>query len=388
VSRPLLIIFLTILVNLIGFGIIIPLLPFYAETFGASPLTIGLLFASFSLAQLFASPVLGAWSDKWGRRPVLIFSLIGTVVSFVMLAVAHSLAMLFAARIVDGLSGGNITTARAYIGDIATDENRAKSFGMLGAAFGLGFIIGPALGGLFARISYVAPIWAAAAITVAATLLAWFWLPETVHRVNAVSGSPWRALRELSGRADLRLLFAIDFLYWGSFAVYQTTFALFGARRFGFDATHTGYLLAAFGFLGVLVQVGLVGPVVKRLGERRTLTVGLIFAAVGWGGSAMTHSLPLFIAMLVPGALGIGLCNPSLVSLVSGAAGKHEQGRVQGAAGALESLGRTIGPVWGNGVLQWAGEGIAYGSAALVLLGTAALTTRYQRPQTPVTGRE
>ena len=387
-SRPLLIIFLTILVNLIGFGIIIPLLPFYAETFGASPLTIGLLFASFSLAQLFASPVLGAWSDKWGRRPVLIFSLVGTVVSFVMLALAHNLAMLFAARVVDGLSGGNITTARAYIGDIATDENRAKSFGMLGAAFGLGFIIGPALGGLFARISYTAPIWAAAAITVAATLLAWFWLPETVHRVDAVSGSPWRALRELSGRTDLRRLFAIDFLYWGSFAVYQTTFALFGARRFGFDATHTGYLLAAFGFLGVLVQVGLVGPVVKRLGERRTLTAGLIFAAVGWGGSAMTHSLPLFIAMLVPGALGIGLCNPSLVSLVSAAAGRHEQGRVQGAAGALESLGRTIGPVWGNGVLQWAGEGVAYGSAALVLLGTAALTTRYQRPKTPVTGRE
>jgi DHA1 family tetracycline resistance protein-like MFS transporter len=381
VSRPLLIIFLTILVNLIGFGIIIPLLPFYAETFGASPLAIGLLFASFSLAQLFASPVLGAWSDKWGRRPVLIFSLVGTVVSFVMLAVAHSLAMLFAARIVDGLSGGNITTARAYIGDIATEENRAKSFGMLGAAFGLGFIIGPALGGLFAHISYTAPIWAAAAITVAATLLAWFWLPETVHRVNAVSGSPWRALRELSARADLRLLFSIDFLYWGSFAVYQTTFALFGARRFGFDATHTGYLLAAFGFLGVLVQVGLVGPIVKRLGERQTLTAGLIFAAIGWGGSAMTHSLPLFIAMLVPGALGIGLCNPSLVSLVSGAAGKHEQGRVQGAAGALESLGRTIGPVWGNGVLQWAGEGVAYGSAALVLLGTAVLTTRYHKPR-------
>jgi DHA1 family tetracycline resistance protein-like MFS transporter len=388
VSRPLLIIFLTILVNLIGFGIIIPLLPFYAETFGASPLTIGLLFASFSLAQLFASPVLGAWSDKWGRRPVLIFSLLGTVVSFVMLAMAHSLAMLFAARIVDGLSGGNITTARAYIGDIATEENRAKSFGMLGAAFGLGFIIGPGLGGLFAQISYTAPIWAAAAITVVATLLAWFWLPETVHRVNAVSGSPWRALRELSGREELRLLFAIDFLYWGSFAVYQTTFALFGARRFGFDATHTGYLLAAFGFLGVLVQVGLVGPVVKRLGERRTLTAGLVFAAVGWGGSAMTHSLPLFIAMLVPGALGIGLCNPSLVSLVSGAAGRHEQGRVQGAAGALESLGRTIGPVWGNGVLQWAGEGVAYGSAALVLLGTAALTTRYQRPQNTQTTRD
>jgi DHA1 family tetracycline resistance protein-like MFS transporter len=380
VSRPLLIIFLTILVNLIGFGIIIPLLPFYAQTFGASPLTIGLLFASFSFSQLIASPLLGHWSDRLGRRPVLIFSLVGTVISFVMLALAQSLAMLFAARIVDGLSGGNITTARAYIGDIATEENRARSFGMLGAAFGLGFIIGPALGGLFAHISYTAPIWAAAAITVVATLLAWLWLPETVHRVEAVAVSPWRALRDVGGRPGLRVLFAVDFLYWASFAVYQTTFALFGARRFGFDATHTGYLLACFGFLGVIVQVVLVGPVVRVLGEKRTLEVGLLCAAVGWGGSALTHSLPVFIGMLVPGALGIGFCNPSLVSLVSGAAGKHEQGRVQGAAGALESLGRALGPVWGNGLLQWFGEGAAYESAAVVLIATAALATRYHRP--------
>jgi DHA1 family tetracycline resistance protein-like MFS transporter len=254
---------------------------------------------------------------------------------------------------------------------------------VLGAAFGLGFIIGPALGGLFAHISYAAPIWAAAAITVVATLLAWFWLPETVHRVDAAAGSPWKALRELSARRGLRRLFAIDFLYWGSFAVYQTTFALFGARRFGFDATHTGYLLAAFGFLGVIVQLVTVGPVVARLGERRTLIVGLIFAAAGWGGSALTDSLPFFIAMLVPGAIGIGLCNPSLVSLVSRAGGRHEQGRVQGAAGALESLGRTIGPVWGNGMLQYLGEGAAYGSAALVLLGTAALARGYA-PETRV----
>jgi MFS transporter, DHA1 family, tetracycline resistance protein len=377
VSRPLLVIFLTILVNLIGFGIIIPLLPFYAETFGASPLAIGLLFASFSVSQLIASPFLGHWSDRWGRRPILIFSLIGTVVSFVMLALAHSLALLFVARIVDGLSGGNITTARAYIGDITTEDNRARAFGMLGAAFGLGFIIGPGLGGLFARISYTAPIWAAAIITVVATVFAWLWLPETVHRVHAVASSPWKALRDLGHRPALRLLFTIDFLYWGSFAVYQTTFALFGERRFGFDATHIGYLLSAFGFLGVVVQGGFVGYVVRRIGERRTLTIGLLCAAVGWGGSAMTHSLPVFIALLVPGAIGIGFCNPSLTSLVSGAAGRHEQGRVQGAAGALESLGRAVGPVWGNGALQWFGEGTAYGSAALVLIGTAVLSTRY-----------
>jgi len=379
-SRPLRVIFLTVFVNLVGFGIIIPLLPFYAQTFGASPFVIGLLFASFSISQLFAAPVLGDLSDRWGRRPVLIFSLLGTVVSFVMLALAHSLAMLFAARIVDGLSGGNITTARAYIGDVTTEDDRARAFGLLGAAFGLGFIVGPGLGGLFSHFSYTAPIWAAAAITLAATLLAWLWLPETVHRVHAVVGSPWTNVKELGARGDLRVLFTIDFLYWASFAVYQTTFALFGARRFGFNAPQTGYLLSAFGFLGVLIQGVFVGRIARWLGERRMLTVGLLFAAAGWGGSALTHSLPVFLAMLVPGAVGIGLCNPSLISLVSGAAGRHEQGRVQGAAGALESLGRTLGPVWGNGILQWFGEGWAYGSAALVLIANALLTTRYQPP--------
>jgi DHA1 family tetracycline resistance protein-like MFS transporter len=326
--------------------------------------------------------VLGDLSDRWGRRPVLIISLLGTALSFAMLAVAGSLAMLFAARVVDGLSGGNITTARAYIADITTEENRARAFGILGAAFGLGFIVGPALGALFSHISYTAPIWAAAVITLLATALAWAWLPETVHRAHA-GGTPWRALADVAGRPNLRLLLGVDFVYWSAFAVYQTTFALFGARRFGFDAAQTGYLLSAFGFIGVIVQGGLVGPVVAALGERRTLTLGLVCTAVGWGGSALTWSVPVFVAMLVPGAVGIGFCNATLSALVSNAAGAHEQGRVQGAAGGLESLGRALGPVWGNGTLQAFGEGAAYGSAAAVLLGAAAMTLRYEPPPRP-----
>jgi DHA1 family tetracycline resistance protein-like MFS transporter len=383
VTRPFFVIFITLFVNLVGFGIIIPLLPFYAQTFGASPMVIGLLFASFSVSQLIASPLLGDLSDRWGRRPILIFSLLGTVVSFAMLGIAHNLAMLFAARIVDGLSGGNITTARAYIADITAPEDRARAFGILGAAFGLGFIVGPGLGGLFSHISYTAPIWAAAIITMIATVLAYFWLPETVHRAHAGGASPWKALAEMGGRANLRILFGIDFIYWTAFAVYQTTFALFGARRFGFGAAQTGYLLAAFGFFGVLVQGVVVGWIVGALGEKRTLSIGFASAAIGWGGSAFTHSIPVFIAMLLPGALGIGLCSATLSALISKAAGPHEQGRVQGAAGALESLGRTLGPVWGNGVLQVCGEGASYGSAAVVLAGAAALALKYQPPVRP-----
>ena len=380
-SRPLLVLFLTILVNLIGFGIIIPLLPFYATTYGASPFMVGLLFASFSVSQLFASPVLGEWSDRWGRRPVLILSLIGTAISFVMLALATNLAVLFAARIVDGLSGGNITTARAYIADVTTHEDRARAYGFLGAAFGLGFILGPALGGLFSHISYTAPIWVAAIVTVAATVLAWIWLPETVHRGHAVSVSPWKAIRDVARRSNLRVLLGVDFIYWMSFAVYQTTFALFGAHRFGFDAARTGYFLSAFGFLGVIVQGAMVGPIVKRFGERTTLTVGLLCAALGWGGSAFTYSLPVFTLMLVPGAMGIGLCNATLSALISHAAAPGEQGRVQGAAGALESVGRAVGPVWGNGALERFGEGSAYAGAAVLLIGASLLIGTYQTPK-------
>ena len=379
-SRPLLVIFLTVFVNLVGFGIIIPLLPFYAETFGASPLVIGFLFASFSLAQLFAAPALGALSDRWGRRPVLIFSLIGTAVSFAMLALAQSLAMLFVARVIDGLSGGNITTARAYIADITGPEDRAKAYGLLGAAFGLGFVVGPGLAGVFAQISYTAPIWAATAATVVATAMAWFWLPETVHKGKAMSASLWRALPEVLGRRQLRPLLAADFIYWSSFAVCTTTFALFASRRFGFTVVQTGYVLAAFGVLGVIVQGGMVGFVVRALGVRRMFFVGLVIAAAGWALVAISSSVTMFLAALIPAGVGVGLCNAAIVTIVSHSASKDEQGAVQGAAGALESLGRSIGPVWGNGTLQRFGEGSAYGSAAVAFLLTIFVMMTYRPP--------
>jgi len=378
VTRPLLIIFLTIFVNLVGFGIIIPLLPFYAETFGASPLVIGLLFAIFSLCQLLAAPALGDISDRYGRRPVLVFSLAGTVISFVMLAIAHSVTMLFAARIVDGLSGGNISTARAYVADVTEPKDRARAYGLIGAAFGLGFILGPALSGILSKISYTAPIWAAAAVTLVATVMAWAWLPETVHRAHAGTGNwnPFRFLPALLGRPLVRRVLVIDFLYWFAFAVFQTTFALFVARRFGFDASQTGYFFAAFGLLGAVIQGGFIRPIVKRIGDKPTFVMGCVCAAVGLVGAALAPSVTTFAIALVPLAFGIGFGHPTVASLVSLVARGDEQGRVQGAASAVESLGRTVGPVWGNASLQHVNEATPYISAAAILVVTLLMTDR------------
>jgi MFS transporter, DHA1 family, tetracycline resistance protein len=378
VTRPLVIIFLTIFVNLVGFGIIIPLLPYYAETFGASPATIGLLFAVFSLCQLVAAPVLGDLSDRYGRRPILIFSLLGTVVSFVMLALAHTVALLFAARIVDGLSGGNISTARAYVADVTEPKDRARAYGLIGAAFGLGFILGPALSAVLSRISYTAPIWAAAAVTLVATLMAWLWLPETVRRTHASAGNPLQYLPELLQRPLVRRVLVIDFVYWCAFAVFQTTFALFAARRFSFDVARTGYFFAGFGILGAIIQGGMIRSVVRRFGDKRTFMLGLVCGAVGLIGASVAHTVTLFTLALVPLALGIGFGHPTISSLVS-KVGKHdEQGRVQGAASAVESLGRTVGPVWGNSALQHFGDSTPYISAGALLLLTLLLSVGFE----------
>jgi MFS transporter, DHA1 family, tetracycline resistance protein len=380
VTRPLLIIFLTIFVNLVGFGIIIPLLPFYAETFGASPIVIGLLFAVFSLCQLVAAPALGDLSDRYGRRPILIFSLAGTVVSFVMLAVGHSILMLFAARIVDGLSGGNISTARAYVADITGPKDRARAYGLIGAAFGLGFIFGPALSGMLAKVSYTAPIWAAAGITLVATVMAWLWLPETVHKARAGAGNPFSYLPEMLRRPVVSRVLVVDFIYWFAFSIFQTTFALFAAQRFGFDATKTGYFFAGFGVLGVIVQGGMIRPIVKRVGDKPTFRIGLAFGIIGLVAAALAPTVTLFALAMVPLALGIGFGHPTVSSLVSLSARGDEQGRVQGAASAVESLGRTLGPVWGNASLQQFGASTPYVSAAGCLLLTLLITLGLQLP--------
>jgi DHA1 family tetracycline resistance protein-like MFS transporter len=227
---------------------------------------------------------------------------------------------------------------------------------------------------VLAHVSYTAPIWAAAAITLVATAMAWLWLPETVHRAHAGVGNPFRYLPRLLERPTVRRILVIDFMYWSAFAVFQTTFGFFVARRFGFDASRTGYFLAGFGLLGATIQGALIRPVVRRFGDKPVFMLGLGCAAAGLAAAALAHSVSAFTVALVPLAFGIGFGHPTMASLVSLVARGDEQGRVQGAASAVESFGRTIGPVFGNGALQHVSESAPYISAAAVLLLTLLMS--------------
>ncbi len=365
--RALLAVFLTIFVSLVGFGIVIPLLPFYAKRFQASELQIGLLFASFSAAQLVAAPILGEWSDRYGRRPVLILSLLGSAASFVMLALAPNLLWLFLSRVLDGFTGGNITTARAYIADISPPEKRAKNFGLIGAAFGLGFILGPALGGGLAHFGLAVPAWVAAGISLLAAGYALAALPETTHLTPARRPSPWRAMPYLLTRSPAARLLWVNFILWIGFAIYQTTFPLFASVRFGLGPQEIGYVLAVVGVVGAVSQVALVGRVVQALGEKVTLLLGILLNLVGLTGAAFTHALWLFYLLVGVATVGGSIGLPSLTSLISQSASAAEQGRVQGVSGSLESLARIVAPVWGNGALRYS-DALPYASAAWLLL--------------------
>ncbi len=373
--RALFAVFLTICVSLIGFGIVIPLLSFYAQQFQASELQVGLLFASFSVAQLVASPVLGDWSDRWGRRPVLIMSLLGSAVSFVMLALAGNLFWVFLSRIVDGFTGGNITTARAYIADISDPKERARNFGLIGAAFGLGFILGPALGGGLAQFGLAVPAWTAAGISLVATFLAWWWLPETIHQPASRRVSPWREMPRMFRHPRIGLLLWVNLLMWLAFATYQTTFPLFANKRFNLGPVEIGYILAVVGFVGVLCQVGLVGRAVARFGERKTLLVGMLFNTVGLLGAAFSPALWEFYGFVMVATVGGSLSLPSFTSILSQSVEAQEQGRRQGVSGSLESLARVVAPIVGNGMLAYS-LSVPYALSAVILLGALVLAMR------------
>ncbi|MEP6637046.1 MAG: MFS transporter, partial [Acidobacteriota bacterium] len=263
---PLVVIFTTVFIDLLGFGIVIPVLPYYAEgtRFNGTPRTVGLLFASYSIMQLVFSPVLGRLSDKYGRRPVLLISIIGTGIGFLILGFATTLWMLFLGRILDGITGGNISTAQAYIADVTTKEDRARGMGLLGAAFGLGFIFGPAIGGILSRWGIQVPFLFAACLCFANAILLYFTLPETVTadhpaRVSAAGGRGFKQLLSSLKQPRLGFVLVIYFLFIVAFSIMTTSFSLYTMFRFGYDAQHNGYLFAYVGVIAVIIQGGLIG---------------------------------------------------------------------------------------------------------------------------------
>ena len=352
---PLVVIFTTVFIDLLGFGIVIPVLPFYAEgtRFNATPRTVGLLFASYSVMQLVFSPVLGRLSDKHGRRPVLLISIIGTGIGFLILGFAQTLWMLFLGRILDGISGGNISTAQAYIADITTKEDRAKGMGLLGAAFGLGFIFGPAIGGILSQWGIAVPFLFAAGLCFANATLLYFTLPETVTpdhpaRISAAGGRAWSYLIKSLTQPRLGFVLIIYFLFIVAFSIMTTSFSLYTMFRFGYDAQHNGWLFAYVGIIAVVIQGGLIGRLVKRFGELPLVVVGaLCFAvslfAVPFVGPGRGGLLGLLIGGGVF-SLGNSLSTPALNSLASKSVGPAEQGSVLGVTQSVASLARAVGP--------------------------------------------
>ena len=351
---PLLVIFVTVFIDLVGFGIVIPVLPFYVEgtQFDASPRVVGLLFASYSVMQLIFTPILGRLSDKYGRRPILFFSLLGTSAGFFILGFATTLWMLFAGRIIDGITGGNISTAQAYIADVTTEENRAKGMGLIGAAFGLGFIFGPAIGGILSKWGAHVPFLFAGALSLANATLLYFVLPETVTpdhpaRVSAATGR-WSQLLNAVSQTRLAFVLAVYFLFVTAFSVMTASFGLFTLYRFGFDAHDTGWIFAFVGVIGAGIQGGLIGRLVKAFGEPVLVIVGALLFAASLVLIPLTGPHTGMLALLALGALfalGNGLATPSLTSLASKSAGAGEQGGVLGVTQSVASLARVVGPL-------------------------------------------
>jgi DHA1 family tetracycline resistance protein-like MFS transporter len=380
-TKPLLIIFVTVMIDLIGFGIVIPVLPYYSERpeFGATPFVLGVLVASYSVMQFIFSPILGGVSDRLGRRPVLFFSLLGTSVGFFVVGFAGSLWMLFAGRILDGITGGNISTAQAYIADVTTRKDRARGMGLIGAAFGVGFVLGPMLGGILSRWGAHVPFVFAGGMALVNAIGVYFYLPESLPKEKRVSQASrqnrfvqiFNSLRE----PKFRWLTIIYFLIVTAFSIMTTAFVLYTQERFGYDAEQNGWLFFYIGVIAVLMQGGIFGRLAHAVGEAALLVAGsLILAAslfmvpfVGpqWGGLA-----GLLVGMAFF-AVGNSLSNPAASSLASKVAGDHEQGKAMGIMQSGASLARAVGPIVA-GVLLNTAAGTVNDHSLAVTFWTAA----------------
>jgi MFS transporter, DHA1 family, tetracycline resistance protein len=344
--------FLIVFIDLVGFGLVIPLLPFYAVRFAASPQEVTALVAIYSLMQLLTAPLWGRLSDRVGRRPVLLASLAASALAYLWLGAAGALWMLFAARGFAGACAGNIAAAQAYIADVTKPENRARGMGLIGAAFGLGFMIGPALGGLLAGADPVTadletPAWVASGLS----LLAFFGVALALREslpAEKRGGAPPRgrvgAVLGVLHRPVLSRLILAFFLVILAVAGMQSVFAIWAMPQLGWGPRQVGYVFAYVGLISAILQGGLIGRLTQRFGEERLLVCGLALIGVGLAALPFAHDVPILAAVLTGLALGMGLMQPTLNSLISQQAGGEEQGEIMGVSQSVASLSRVLGP--------------------------------------------
>lgn len=383
-SKALLPIFLVIVVDILAMAIMFPLLPFYTEHLGGTPFQVGLLVATFALCQLIGGPVLGRMSDSVGRKPLLLLSQAGTLLGLLILAAANSLWLVFIARAIDGFTAGNISLAQAYIADITRPEERTKSFAVIGIAFGIGFLLGPALTGFLVQFGYQTPIYAAAALSALSIVATWTLLPVT--KGAAAAGSrrlaifDWSLYTEYFRRPVLAPLLWQFLAFIFAFTSFMSGFALFAERRFLWDgrpwgAREVGFVYAYVGVLAIILQGGLIGRLVKRFGDWGLVRYGFIFATIGFLLLGWTYSLPMLLGVSAIISFSTGALRPALTSLITQNATRGEQGAVLGLTQSLMSIAGIAGPLLSGLLIEhgwlagWACV-IAVSLACGLLIGT------------------
>jgi DHA1 family tetracycline resistance protein-like MFS transporter len=354
-KSPLLPIFLIVSVDVLGLTIILPLLPFYAEHYGASPAVVGLLVSLYAFCQLIAGPMLGRLSDHMGRRPLLLVSQVGTFIGFLVLAYAHALWVIFLSRAIDGITAGNLSLAQAYISDVTKPEDRAKSFALIGIAFGMGFLIGPGLSGFLSKFSYQYPIFVAAGLSATSILATYFLLPSvtpsagdnlTPRKFTVLDwGNYVRYFREPGLAPLLWQFFAFTF----AFSMFMSGFPLFAERRYtwhgaAFGPQQVGYVYAFLGLLGVILQGGLIGHLVKWVGEVNLARAGFLCGLVGLVALGFTYSIPLLLITAAVASSGTGTIRPTVTSMITQKAGRSEQGVILGLTQSLNSISAIAAP--------------------------------------------
>jgi len=402
-SRPrkaaLAFIFVTVVLDMLALGIVIPVLPGLIEDFlhgdTAQAAEVNGLFSTvWALMQFFSMPVMGALSDRYGRRPVILLSNLGLGLDYVLMALAPTLAWLFAGRVVSGICAASISTAMAYIADVTPVEKRAGSYGLVGMAFGVGFIFGPAFGGLLGNVDPRLPFWVAAGLSLANAAYGWLVLPESLAPQNRRPfawrrANPVGSLKLLRSHPELAGLASAAFLSNLAHAAIPVTFVLYAGHRFGWDTGAVGLSLAVVGASSALVQGLLVGPLVRRFGERRAMLAGLLAGATGYFIYAFAPTGAWFLLGIPVVALW-GLAGPSGQSLMTRRVAADEQGALQGASGSIQGVATMIGPMlfagtfaWAIGRGAWLGlPGAAYLLAGLLLVGAAGLAARATRART------